>query len=143
MRDAIYSLLSQDQELMTLLTGELHQALEVGLISRQNTPDAFDANGEIQPCGLLRYSVSTPVDPYPGATRVYFGILLYERHGYSAIDLARRRIRQLLHKVKLTPVDPAQRCWEIQHADDVMDTRDLALNCSMMASRYVAFMRHL
>lgn len=143
MRDAIYTLLSQDQELMSLLTGDLHQALEVGLISRQNAPDAFDSDGEIQPCGLLRYSVSTPIDPYPGGQRLYFGILLYERHGYETIDLARRRIWQLLHRVKLTPVDTDQRSWEIQHADDVMDARDLALNCSMMATRYVAFMLHL
>jgi hypothetical protein len=132
-RDAIYDLLTSDSELMAILTGGLHTKTE---ISRQNTPAAFDANDEIQPCGLLKFETQTPWGPHEHGSRLYFSVMLYQRSGYDDVEAARERLYQLLHRQKVTPSNGG--CWEIQHAGDVPDVEDGALGCSLAVSRFVA-----
>ena len=139
MRDAIYSLLSGDSTLMATLTGGLHQADEIGEISRQATPAAFDANQEIQPCGLIRFSSIAPTGPYVHSARLTFSIYLYELRGYTNIETARARIYTLLQQTSVTP--SVGGCWEIRHTDDVLDTRDSALECSLAITRFEAIIR--
>lgn len=133
MRDAIFDLLSADATLMGTLTGGLHTETE---ISRQGTAAAFDANGEIEPCGLLRFETQTPWGPFEDSSRLYFSVMFYERAGYVSIEAARARVYALLHRVRVCPA--AGGCWEIRHADDVLDTEDEALGCKLAVSRFVA-----
>ncbi len=139
MRAAIYALLNGDATLMATLTGGLHQAVEVGEIDRQTTPAAFDANGEIKPCALLKFSDQAHIPPYTHGARLIVSLYFYEAKGAQNIDAALARAYVLLHEQKVTPAVGA--CWEIRHADDVLDARDDALNCSLAISRYQATIR--
>jgi len=141
MRAAIYDLLSNDSTLMGVLTGGLYDAADVegGEISRQGTPDAFDDNGEVLPCALLRLTGLAPAGPSWHSARLSFSLLFYQRSGYDSIDAARARAYALLHKERVSPGSGG--CWEIDHSDDVMDVRDEALRCSLAISRYVAMVR--
>lgn len=138
MRDAIYDLLSGDATLMATLTGGLHVGTE---ITRQDTPAAFDANSEIQPCGLLRFGTQTPVAPHHHGSRLFFQLLLYERSGYDNVEVARARAYALLHRQRVTPATGG--CWEIRHADDVPDQEDEGLGCSLAVCRYYAMVRRV
>lgn len=133
MRDAIEAVLTGDGTLMATLTGGVHTATE---ISRQDTPSAFDANSEIEPCGLLRFETISPIGPYEHSARLFFSVYLYERSGYTNIETARARIYTLLHRQRVTPSTGG--CWQIEHADDVLDQEDTALGCSLAVSRYYA-----
>jgi hypothetical protein len=132
-REAIYGRLSGDATLMATLSGGLHTQSE---ISRQLTPAAFDANGEILPCGLLKLETQSPWGPFAHSSRLYFSVMLYQRAGYEAIETARTRLYQLLHEQKATPASGG--CWEIRHSGDVLDAEDGALGCSLAVSRFVA-----
>ena len=136
MRAAILDLLSGDSTLMATLTGGLYDAGSVGQISRQGTAAAFDANEEILPCGLLKFSSQGEFGPYEHSSRLFFSVMLYERVGYGSIETARARVYALLHRERVTPVSGG--CWEIRHADDVLDVQDEALGCSLAVSRFWA-----
>jgi len=132
-REALYDLLSNDEQLMATLTGGLHTRTE---ISRQNTPAAFDDSSEILPCALLKLETQTPWSPYTHGSRLYFSLLLYQRTGYEAIEAARLRLYTLLHGQKVGPSIGG--CWQIRHSSDVPDVEDAALGCSLVISRFVA-----
>lgn len=132
MRDTIYTALAGDGTLLATLTGGVH----VDTISRQRTPAAFDANGELLPCALVRIESDVQHGPYTGAAalsgRTYVLVYAYQRRGYDAIDAALDRVRALLHRAKL-----GTGTWDIVWGDDSADLEDQALNCAMRTSRYV------
>lgn len=130
MRATVVAVLAADTTLMATLTGGLHSATE---ISRQNTPAAFDANAEIEPCALVQEEVTTPVGPYDSSERAIFTVTFYERSGFTNIDTAMDRVHTLLHRQKLSGT------WEVRHADDSQELEDPALLCPMRYSRYVAY----
>jgi hypothetical protein len=133
MRDAIFDVLDGDVTLGATLTGGVYTGVE---ISRQGTPGAFDANGEIEPCGLLRFSTETPIGPHDHSARLFFSVMFYERAGYTSIEAARARVYALLHRQRVTPGSGG--CWEIRHSDDVLDVEDEALGCKLAISRFYA-----
>lgn len=139
MRQAIYNHLNADFDLMAALPGGLHYL--VGEISRQGTPDVFDANGEIKPCALLKFNEAAPIPPYTHGARFSFELYFYERAGYDTVEAARERAYDLLHDRKLTPVGPTVGCWEIHHLGDVTGQEDDALRCSLEVSRFEAIVR--
>ena len=130
MRETIRALLAADGTLAGLLTGGVWAATE---ISRQNTPGAFDANGELRPCALVKLESEGPVGPYVTSSRLFVLVMFYERSGYTAIDAAVARTYTLLHYVKAGAA-----VWEMRHAGDVLDLEDQALECSLGMSRFVA-----
>jgi hypothetical protein len=132
-KDAIYSLLSGDATLMATLTGGLHRDVE---ISRQTTPAAFDADREIKPCGLLKFGSQSPVAPFYHSARLFFAVMFYERNGYANTAAARARVYALLHRQRVAPSSGS--CWQIRHSDDVLETQDEALGCSLEMSRFYA-----
>jgi hypothetical protein len=134
MRDAIYNLLANDTGLRATLTGGLYTSAK---ISRDNTPEAFGDANEILPCALLKLETQTPWGPFQHSARLYFSVMLYQRAGTEAIEAARKRIYELLHRQKVSPAGGGA-CWEVQHAGDVLDAEDQALECSLAVSRYVA-----
>lgn len=130
LRESVYDALNGDSTLMALLDGGLHTAVE---ISRQNTPGAFDANKELLPCALLKFSTETPFGPFTHSARTLFNLMFYQRVGYDVINAARERAYALLHYQKI-----GEDVWEIDHADDVLDARDDALDVALVISRYYA-----
>lgn len=129
--DDIQAILELDIPLMMILTGGAYTGRE---ITRQDMPDAFDANGEILPCVLVKTEVELPWGPFHGSSRAYVRVFLYQRSGYTAIDAALNRIYALLHRQKL---NTEYNTWEAMHADDVSGQEDPALSCSLAVSRYV------
>lgn len=134
MLTAIYNKLVADATLIASLTGGVHVTQE---ISRQTTPTAFDANKEMKPCALLKYSTATPVGPHDNSGRQFVQIYLYERHSYTSIEAARRRIYVLLHRTQATPVS-GDGCYDIRHVGDVLGQQDSVLGSAMIVSRFAA-----
>ena len=134
MIDAVVDLLQNDTVLAATLTGRVHRAVE---ISRQTTPDAYDSRRELLPCALVKQETATPWGPHDNSGRLYIAIWFYARAGYTAIEAARKRVYILLHRAKLTPSDGSG-CYDIRHADDLLDQEEPTLGVPMAMSRYVA-----
>ena len=134
MRDAIYNLLTGDSALMTILTGGVHKEIQV---TRQYTPTAFDSNGEVLPCALLRLLNDVQEGPYNRSSGQPFALYLYQRSGLSSIDSARARIYTLLHRQKVTPVNGGT-CWGMRSTDEILDVRDPILDANLAVLRYRA-----
>ncbi len=135
LRDSVYNVLTGDATLMGILTGGLYDASAVGEISRQFTPNVFDANLEVLPCGLLRMDSMVPGAVYVRGAREFFSVLLYQFRGTADIENARTRIFDLLHDKRLSGA------WRVQHTDDVRDARDVVLNCGLLIVRFVGLVR--
>ncbi len=131
---AVLALLQGDAVLALALPGGVHSAIE---ISRQTTPGAYDANGEMQPSALLRQETATPWGPHKDSGRLYFAVYFYDRASHAAIETARKRVYTLLHRQKLTPTDGSGN-YEIVHASDLLDMEEQNLGVAMAISRYVA-----
>ena len=125
----LLSSLTGDTTLMAALTGGVHSDTR---ISRQYTPTAFDANGELLPCALLRMATDVPVPPHGRGSRQMVDVYLYQRTGYDAIRTARDRIFDLWHEQKV-----GAQTWQIFHTDDANDQEDDALGCSLIVTRFV------
>jgi len=121
--------LTGDTTLMAALTGGVHSDTH---ISRQYTPTAFDANGELLPCALLRMAADVPAPPHGRGSRQMVDVYLYQRTGYDAIRTARDRIFDLWHEKKI-----GAQTWQIFHTDDANDQEDDALGCSLIVTRFV------
>lgn len=134
MIDAVVDLLQNDAALTAILTGGVHRAVE---ISRQATPDAYDQRRELRPCALVKQETATPWGPHDHSGRLYLAIWFYDRTGYTAIDAARKQVYQLLHRTKLAPSDGSG-CYDIRHANDLLDQEEPDLGAAMAMSRYVA-----
>lgn len=130
MRSTVVAKLTGSTALMAVLTGGVHSATE---ITRQLTPTAFDANGEIKPCALVKMENYAPSGPYDTSERVAIVVYVYERSGYTAIDAALDLVFGLLNVWK-----PSGQVWEVRHADEARDLQDEALACSMGYARFVA-----
>lgn len=101
MRDAIFTRLSEDASLLAMLPGGLYASWEHRLISRETTPDAFDEYAVPRPAGLMIAGTEVPIlSGPPGAARLTFSVTVQqgEGTGTDAIDQARARVYQLLHR---------------------------------------------
>ena len=119
-------MIEADGTLAGLLTGGVH----TGEISRQATPEAFDGNGEVLPCALVRIEGEAPTGPYPYSTQQFIVVYLYQQSGTDSIDTAVTQLFTLLHRVKLDWT------WECRWVGDVRDIEDEALRCSMTLIRF-------
>lgn len=139
MRNAVVDVLEGDATLTALLTGGIFTGVE---ISRQETPDAFDAFREVKPCALVALDTTAPFGPHYDSANVFVRIHLYQAAGVDVIEQARRRIYALLHRVKLEPAAGDESgCWSVFHVGDVLDVEDPGLEASMAVSRYQAVVR--
>jgi hypothetical protein len=137
LKDNLLTLLRADTTLMTALPGGLHgdeqntNALAMGTINRQETPTAFDTNGELKCCALVVMETEAPLGtidaPDFSPSRAFFRITFYLDSG-----AARDRAYALLNYGKLT----GNKVWQIHHADDVLDQYDDVLKAAMDVSRY-------
>lgn len=135
---AIVSVLEGDTTLASLLTGGVHNGANVGEISRQNTPDAFDANKEIQPCALVQLENEVPFGEVRHGSQLFVQIYLYERYGYAAINQAKDRIYVLLHRQKIGAAGLGN--YETWHANTLLGMHDPGLDAALVTCRYQCFM---
>lgn len=119
---------------MAALPGGLYTAVEVG---RQTTPGAFDGNGELRACGLVKVESQVPGLVYRRGSRIFVVVYLYERDGTDGIEAARKRIYDLLHDQQVAPGDGTT-CWRVRHVNDVVDAEEPVLDARMALSRYGA-----
>lgn len=130
MRETIRDYLAADATLMGLLIGGLYAG---GEISRQETPGAFDGNGEILPCGLVALETQVPFGPFMHSARQFFTVTCWQREGYEVIDAALARAYDLLEGSK---VGQTTDLWTVRHVEDAPDGEDPGLRCAMRYSRY-------
>jgi len=135
MKAAVYTLLEADDELAQTLTGGIYY--QIGEISRQNTPNAFDDHNEIKPCLLIKSTNDAQVGPYDASSRLTITMFFYERSGYENINTAMLRVFELLNKQRVTPGRGS--CWQINWGNDIPNQEDSALGCSLGVSRYMAY----
>lgn len=133
MKQAVYTHLNADTELMALLAGGLYTVPE---ISRRATPAAFDSNSEVKPCGLIKIGSTIPVNPYVVGSQITIDIYLYHPSGFTVLSAALDRIYQILHRKTLTISNGT--CLGIQHEADTPELYDSALDVPVRRSRYIA-----
>ncbi len=99
------TVMEADATLVALLTGGIYTKETTGVegLSRETTPAAFDANGYLKPCALIRQRDLVPDnavrDPMAqkasAAQTVEIWLYADAGAGYSAIDSARNRLYTL------------------------------------------------
>ena len=130
--DDLKTALEGDSELMTLLTGGIH--IDVEEISRQNTPTAFDANKELQPCALIKLGTGTRLrSGIENSVNSPFTIYFYQRQGYDVIGPAMSLAFGDLNERKI-----GTNVWNIEFDIEVSQQRDTALDCALGSLRFVA-----
>ena len=108
--DEIAALLEADATLLAILTGGIYTSGTVGVdgITRAAAPDAFDADGWLLPCALVkqRGNVTTSdvrdYDAQVSSATQVVEVWFYEDRGYTNIDAAMARVRTLLFGVQLS-----------------------------------------
>ena len=129
--DDIKTALSADTALMALLTGGVHNDVEE--ISKQNTAAAFDTNGEIKPCALIKVPTEVPAGPYVRGVRTTFVVYVYQRQGYNVIEPAMSYIFTDLNDKQI-----GSNVWNIEYVSGVYQQRDQALDCALGLLRFSA-----
>lgn len=130
--DEIKAVLDADMELTTLLSGGVHCGVEE--INRQNTPTAFDENGEILPCALIKEGTELPLrSGYLRAVNGPVTIYCYQRQGYDVIEPAMDICFDDLNEKKI-----GTNVWNIEFDIRVNQQRDTALDCALGSLRFVA-----
>lgn len=94
--DAIYNLLSADATIAALITGGVYRQRLAPEISRQYTPAAFDSARNILPTMMIRLADSSIL--FGGYIGYNAEIRYWEKWNYTNIELARERVKCLLHK---------------------------------------------
>jgi len=122
--DSIKTALEADGALMALLTGGIFNNVEE--ISKQNTPEAFDANDEIKPCALIKLGVETKTGPHARSVRTPIRIYFYQRQGYDVIDPAEELVFNILNDQQI-----GERVWNIEYGSEINQQRDQALDCAL------------
>jgi hypothetical protein len=130
--DDVKTVLEGDEALMALLSGGVFN--EVEEISKQNTSGAFDANGEIQPCALIKLGVESRLrSGIPNSVNTPLVIYFYERQGYEVIEAAMSLVFLDLNEQKI-----GTQVWRIEFDIAVNQQRDTALDCALGSLRFVA-----
>lgn len=126
--------MEDDNDLMELLSGGVYEAIEVGEISRQLTPGAFDANKELQPCALVKLGTEIPRGPYDTSVQTPVQIFFYEKSG-SAVnsDRAMAIVYFLFNRKKV-----GEGVWTIEHESTTWNQSDDALDAILGVMRFVA-----
>jgi hypothetical protein len=130
--DDIKTVLLADTELVALLTGGIHNAVEE--INRQDTPSAFDeTTKEIKPCTLVKVATETPTGPYLNSVRTAIVIYFYQRSGYSVIEPAMAHAFADLKEKQI-----GELVWNLEYSGGVYQQRDQALDCPLGSLRFMA-----
>lgn len=132
---AMLQVLQGDTALMSILTGGLYDGIAVTDISRQATPNAYDAYQELKPAGLLKPESQAPAGPHPHGARLFVTLWLYQQAGSVQIEAARDRAYQVLHRSTLAGSGGV---WDIVHAGDILGAEVQSLGVPVIMSRFAA-----
>jgi hypothetical protein len=136
----VKTVLEADATLLAAATGGVWDFDETGRkgINRTGTPTAFDANGILKPCLLVR-GRSQNVDPalqddanQVTVIREVFEVWIYQDTGYTTIRTLRDRVYRLLH------AKPLAGTYRVQFQAHVPEARDPLLDASVERSDYLA-----
>jgi hypothetical protein len=118
---------------------------QVAEISRQNTPTAFDAYQDVQPCVLIKTGTRTNTGPqYVKAARLFVNLWFYQQRDTATINAAANRAYALLHETCLASAAGDDPMWWIEHVSDVTtDDEDETLRARIVRSQYVATIRRI
>lgn len=114
--DDFVTRMEADGTLMAILTGGVYSKAEVGRegITRDTAEDAFDANGYLKPCALVRQRGLVPdgdvhdeIAQLSSAGQVV-EIYLYEDSGYGNIDSALSRLFTLFFGYQFSDSFPVE-----------------------------------
>lgn len=134
----VATILKADATLMAILTGGVYTDEEVDVEGIRRGEDfvtdaAFDADGFLLPCALVRQRGLVPVGDMVRsqkegdeitATRQVIEIYYYQHRGHAMIDLAKERAYQLLEGRRLTGTFPLIWNYETAHIPDVGPIRN-------------------
>jgi len=135
---AAKAILEADTTLLTTATGGVWDYDEAGRkgLSRTVTPGAFDSNGIIKPCLLLKLRDAVPDGAIADdatqtvSLREVLEVWFYQDTGYDKIATMRERVYSKLQAVQLTDT---YGCW---WAGDVRGARDTDLDAATERSDY-------
>lgn len=125
-----------DSDLMELLTGGVYEAIQVGEISRQLTPGAFDGNMKIKPCALIKQGTEIPRGPYRTSVQTSVQIFLYEHPKLLSISVAMDILFDLFNQLKM-----GDGVWTVEYESSTWNERsgtDITVDWNSCAIRFVA-----
>jgi hypothetical protein len=131
---AVLAHLLADETFTAPLTGGVYAVGVDGVqeISRQSTPAAFDANGELLPCCLIKLETTVPIGPYKTSARQYLILYVYQRGDWDVIDDTIDQAITLLNDQTI----PDAAIWSINWDDLVTDLAEDAINANMGYVRF-------
>jgi len=108
--------LQADTALTAILTGGIYANSELGRegITQDSTANAFDANGYLLPCAIVKQRGDIPDTRIADegskiiAQSLMVEVWLYEDVSYTAIDAARARLFTIMHGHKFSGAWPAE-----------------------------------
>lgn len=133
LEEEVEAILEADDELVALATGGIYADQFVGVEGfhrgeHSKTADAFDENGELKPCILIREGAEVPYgnvrNPMQGYMAVAQGFSLYffQMRDRDQIDLMKDRTFQLLEGVRVGRSYPV---WKVGQTSPVPDSGPL------------------
>ena len=121
--------MTADGPLMALLSGGVY--VNAQLTPGMDAPHPFDAVGRMMPSALVRNETAATDGPGGYFDRAFVVVFFYDFAGYTTIDDAAERARDVLHRRYL-----GNGAYEVRHTDDVSDLYDDAILAYMHRSRY-------
>lgn len=124
--DDFASRMTGDATLMVILTGGVFKSGTVGDegITRETAPDAFDANGYLEPCALVVQRAAVPdnqvrdgIAQHTSTVQVV-EVWLYQDSGYTQIDLAKARLYVLFEGYQFNDSLPVESVNEVGRERD-------------------------
>jgi hypothetical protein len=111
MRETVRNLIENDATLQSILTGGVWDADELDRrgLSIRGTAKTSD-NLTIKPIGVLRWGADTVFGPHFNGERRFLDVYVYQPKGYTTIDSAMQRIKNLLHRQEVAG-DDVSFCW--------------------------------
>ena len=136
---AAKAILEADATLLATATGGIFDYTETGRqgLSRTITPTAFDSNGIIKPCVLLKLRDAIPDGQLADDASQYVSVRqileawFYADSSFAAIETMRDRVFTLLHGKQLTGT------FVVRWAGDVRGQRDIELDAFLERSDYL------
>ena len=138
---AAKTILEADAALLATATGGVWDFDETGRLglSRTLTGGAFDGNGILKPCVLLKLRSSTPDSILADDATKYVSVRellevwFYQDTGYTSIETMRNRVYALLHSVQLSGT------FQCRWRGDVRGQRDTDIDASVERSDYIVY----
>ena len=132
--DDVKTVMKANAALMAVLTGDVWTGITE--VNRQTAAAAFDSNGEIKPCALVKVGTEVPSGPYSRSVRVAIMIYFYQRTGYSSIESAMDKTYDLLHEKKIGTGTFLILHDHTLHGYEVVQREPNALDAAMSMQRY-------